>query len=78
MHPVSTVHYDLCKQCGKRIRVDRSIRVDGCLVHGEKRDVSFSGYFCSPACLDTWVIGAAKSVGRPTGDYGSEPGDWAQ
>ena len=77
MQAVQTVHYDNCATCGKQIRIIRSIRAD-LMIHGEKRSTSFRGYFCSPACMDTWVIGAAKRVGRPTRDYGSEPGDWAQ
>lgn len=76
MVPSVTIHYDLCKQCGRRVRIDRAINVRDITVHGETRSKSFSGYFCSPACLDTWTVGAAKMVGVPVAGYGSVPPEW--
>ena len=75
MSAVRTVNYATCKQCGRQYNVLRMLRVQGIMVHGPKRSASFSGDFCSCACLDTFLRGTALSVGRPVGDYGSE--DWS-
>ncbi|HUY77055.1 MAG TPA: hypothetical protein VMV29_09815 [Ktedonobacterales bacterium] len=63
MYEVVTLHLGACASCNRQIDLYRAIRVDA-LIHGEKRDTSVGGYFCSVVCVTRALEDAGRGIGR--------------
>jgi len=67
MYQVVTLHLGACQSCNRQIDLYRAIRVDA-LIHGERRDTSVGGHFCSVVCVTRALEDAGRLVGREPAD----------